>query len=145
MDRCFVADREFVKPCGYGPVAFEAVDPALDRVPLLVDAGVEVGWAATCLSTVTTMPDLVGGLGNRACDPAPPEIGAVGTGTVSLVRQHSIRSGPGPAASSAGDPDPGQYRLELRRVTTLARGHQQGQWFLALFGGQVQLGGPATP
>ncbi|MFD9961825.1 IS5 family transposase [Amycolatopsis sp. NPDC059020] len=43
------------------------------------------------------------------------------------------------------DPDPGQYRLELRRVTTLTGGHQQRQWFLALLGGQMQLGRPASP
>lgn len=79
-----VANREFVEPCGDASVAFEAVDAALDRVALLVDLWVECRWPPTGPAAVAAMPDLIRGLGNRARDPAPPQIGPVGAGTVGL-------------------------------------------------------------
>jgi len=59
VDCCFVADREFVEVCGHAPVAFEPVDPALDRVSLLVDVWLEYWWSASCPATVAALPDLV--------------------------------------------------------------------------------------
>ncbi len=91
------------------------------------------------------MPDLIRGLGNRARDPTPPQIGPVGAGTVGLVRQDTIRPSPGSPTISSGDPDPGQHRLELRRITTLTGGHQQRQRLLILLGRQMQLGRPTSP
>src|SRR6185369_10594513 len=44
VDGGFVADGELVVASGHGAVAFEAVDPALHRMTLLVDLGVEGRW-----------------------------------------------------------------------------------------------------
>jgi hypothetical protein len=65
-------------------------------------------------AAVAAVPDLIRGLGNRAREPAPPQIGPVGAGTVGLVRQDTIRPAPGSPTTNPGEPDPGQHRLELR-------------------------------
>jgi hypothetical protein len=142
VDGGFVADGEFVVSGGDGAVAFEPVDAALDGVALLVDLRVERWWTAAVGSFVLAVADLVGFLRDGAPDTPPSQIAAVGSGSVGLVRQRSIRSGAGPAAADAGDSDTAQYHLELRGVAALPGGDDQGEWLLGLFGGQVQLGGP---
>jgi hypothetical protein len=43
-----------------------------------------------------------------------------------------------------GHPDAPEHGLELRAVPALARGDHDGQWFLPLLAGQVDLGGQAA-
>ena len=77
--------------------------------------------------------------------PRQAQVGAVGPGAVGLVRQHPAGTAPGPPRAGAGHPDARQHGLELRAVTTLARGDQDRQRFLALLAGQVHLGGQPAP
>ncbi|MFB7176054.1 hypothetical protein ACFCYM_35485 [Streptomyces sp. NPDC056254] len=51
----------------------------------------------------------------------------------------------GSAPSGAGHSDPFQDGFELRTVTTLTCGDQQGQRPLALLAGDMDLGGEASP
>ena len=53
---------------------------------------------------------LVRGFGDDGLDPASAQVGADPAAGVGLVAQHSTGSGPGPAESSALDPDRGQHR-----------------------------------
>jgi hypothetical protein len=76
-------------------------------------------------------------------DPAPPQVGAVATGCVRLVGPHSVWSGARPARPKTRNTDLVQDSLELRRIAPLPGRDHDGHGLLALFDGQVQLGGLA--
>src|ERR671924_32553 len=116
-----VADGELVVPSGHGPVPLEPVDPALHRVPLLVQRRVEGRRPAT------------------AAAPGPPVGG--------LVVQHPVGPGTGTAAlgTKPRHPDAAQHRRELRAVTGLPGGQHDRQGALALLDRQVQLAAQSAP
>lgn len=142
--RCVTADGELVVPGGNRAVAFEAIDPALDRMPLLVVVLVETGRAATVGAELSTVANLVRLLRYGALHATSPQVGAVRAGAVRLVRPDPVRlraraAGPGPRHA-----DGVQDRLELRAVVSLAGGDEQGQRLLPLLDRQVQLRGQPT-
>jgi len=100
----------FVVSGGHRPVGFELVDGAFDDVALLVGLGVEPGWSPTRAASPQPVLLLVRGFGDGGLDPASAQVGADRAAGVGLVAQHSTGSGPGPAESSALDPDRGQHR-----------------------------------
>ena len=75
VDGGFVADGELVEAGGDGPVAFEPVDAALDRVPLLVDLTVEGGRPAALAALVLAVADPVRLLRDGAGDLMPAQPG----------------------------------------------------------------------
>jgi hypothetical protein len=140
-----VAHGELVESGRHGPVALQAVDPALHRVALLVPLGVEGGWPGRPSSRVCAgwRPDrpwtgwsrrfLVcigsgGWLGT--CTPCPPGPGPDGCGA---------------GRSRDGYPDTVEHRDELRTVPALPAGQHDRQRLLPLLAGEVQLCGPPTP
>src|SRR5690348_12747380 len=112
-NRCLVTDRELVVPRGHGTLALETVDPTLDRVTLLVDLLVERWPATTVRTTVLAVADLVGLLRNSAPNTPSPQVRAISTRTVRLVRQHPIRPSPRPTPTGTRHTDPLQHRLKL--------------------------------
>jgi hypothetical protein len=144
VDGGFVADGELVEAGGYGPVALEPVDAALDSVPLLVDLGVECGRAAALAAFALAIGDPVTLFGDGGGDASSAQVGAVGAGPVSLVSQNPARASAGPARAQPGNGDRVQDGLELGAVATLPRGDQDGQRSLALLAGEVNLGGQAA-
>src|SRR4051812_4514824 len=132
VDRCdgdsgFVAHGEFVVPGGDGSVAFEPVDAAFDGVTLLVDLLVE-RWSATALpAPFLAVADLVCFLRDGAPNAPFPQVGAIGAGTVCLVRQHPVRAGTGTSPPGAGHVDPLQHGRELGRVAPLPGGDHDRQ------------------
>lgn len=58
-DRGLVTDGKLVIPRGYRPVALEAIDPALDRVPLAVVDLVERWRATSAGAALLAVADLV--------------------------------------------------------------------------------------
>jgi hypothetical protein len=144
VDGGLVADGELVEAGGQGPVAFEPVDAALDRVPLLVDLAVEGRWTATVTAFVLAMLNAVGLLRDGAGDTALTQVGAVGAGPVGLIAQGPVRAGPGPPGPQPGHGDLVQDGGELGAVAALPGGDLDGQRFLPLLGGQVDLGGQAA-
>lgn len=137
-------DRELVVPRGHSPVPFEAVDSALDRVPSLVVLWVELRRPAAARSALLAVACLVGLVRDGAAGPAPPQVSAVLPRGVRLVGAHTIGSGARPARPKTRDTDLVQDRLELRGIAALASGDHDGHGLLALFDGQVQLGGLAA-
>jgi hypothetical protein len=87
---------------GHGPVALKPGDAALHGVAQLVQLRVERGRPTARAALVLAVPDLVGLLRDRAPDPAPPEVNAVGAGAVGLAGQHPVRPGPRPSAPGRG-------------------------------------------
>jgi Glyoxalase-like domain len=80
-----VADGELVVAGRHGPMLLETADPAFDRVPLLVIAGVEGGWTPTEAASPLAPGDLVTPLRDSTGDAASTQVEAVGPGTVRLV------------------------------------------------------------
>jgi hypothetical protein len=109
-----------------------------------VDLGVERGWPATAAAFVLAVAYLVGRFGDRAGDATLAQVGPVSAGRVGLVTQYPIRCSTRSARSNPRDTDPLEHGRELRTVTSLPRGHHQRQRLLALFGGEVGLGGEPT-
>ncbi len=137
-----VADGEFVESGCDSPVLLEEVDPALDGVAVTVESWVERGWSAAGRATLATVGSLVSRDRDGRFDTASAQVFPVGAGRVGLVSKHTIR-----ADSCSADPDTGhgdgfEHCGELRTVTGLTGGEQQGQGFQSLFAGQVQLGRP---
>jgi len=91
-------------------VGLELVDGPFDNVALLVDLAVEPRWPPTRAASPQPVLLLVRGFGDGGLDPASAQVGADRAAGVGLVAQHSTGSGPGPAESSALDPDRGQHR-----------------------------------
>jgi len=150
VDGGFVPDGELVVAGGDGAVALEPVNAAFDGVALLVQFLVEGRRTASGPAFVLPVADPVGLLRDRAPDPAAPQVVTVGAGIVGLVGQYPVRAGAGPAGAAPGHLDAAQHDLELRAVAALPGGDHDGQGFLALLAGQVDLGGqpaagPAQP
>jgi hypothetical protein len=141
VDGGFVADGELVVAGGDGAVAFEPVYAALHRVPVFVAFWVEGGRPAAGPAPVFAVADLVSFLRDRAPDATPAQVSAVAAGVVGLVSQYPPGPAPGPSRPWPGDPDAFQHGLELRAVTTLARGDHDRERFLALLAREVHLGG----
>lgn len=127
------------------PVALEPVDPAFDRVPGFVVLVVEGRRPPAGLPAAFAVGGLVGRLRDRAADSALSKAGPVGAGRIRHVAPHPQRTDTGTARSGAGHPDGIQDGGELRTVTTLTSGDQQGQRPLPLLAGQVDLRGEASP
>jgi hypothetical protein len=140
-DGRLVADREFVVARRHGAVSFEAVDPALDRVPSLVVLGVELGRSATARAALLAVGRLVSLIRDGASDSASSQVGAVLAGRVRLVCTDPVGPGSGLSGARVGDTNFLQDRFELRGVTALSGRDHDGHRLLALLDGQVHLGG----
>src|SRR5260221_9232498 len=97
-----VAEGELVVAGSDGAVALEPADAAFHSVALLVQFRVERGRAAPAAAPLLAVAGLVGLLRDGATDPAPPQVHAVGAGTVRLVRQHPVPPGAGPTPLGTG-------------------------------------------
>jgi len=64
VDGCEVDDLALVVAGGHGAGAAELVDGAFDDVSLLVDLGIEVGWAPAVAASGSSVRGLVAGLGD---------------------------------------------------------------------------------
>ncbi|GGT59951.1 hypothetical protein GCM10010271_73980 [Streptomyces kurssanovii] len=104
-DGRLVTDRELVISRGYGPVSFEAVNPALDRVPLAVVNRVELRRPAAERAAFLPVAGLVGLVRDGAADTAPSQVGAVLARGVRLVRADPSWPSAGPARPQPGNPD----------------------------------------
>ncbi len=120
-----VAQGEFVVAGSYCAVLFEQVDAAFHGVALLVDLGVERGWPSAVGAFVLAVGGLVTGLCDGGLDPASTQVGPVGPRGVGLVRQHTVRAGPGSTGTGPGHPDRLDHRREPGAVTTLPGSDQQ--------------------
>lgn len=122
----------------------QAVDPALDRVPLLVVVLVELGRAAAPGAELSTVACLVYLLRDGALLTTSTQIGAVRAGAVRPVRANLVGLRARSARPGSRYPDAIEDRLELRTVVPLAGGYEQGQRLLSLLDRQVQLGGQSA-
>jgi len=141
----FVTDGEFVVPGGDGPVALEAVDPALDRMPPLVVVLLELRGPPAARAALLPVADAVRRDGDRGFDPASTQVGAVVAGVVRLVGPHPVRPLAWPAGPEPGHADRFQDGLEPRRVAPLPSRDHNGQGLLALLNGEVDFAGQAAP
>lgn len=131
----------FVVAGGDGTEAFEAVDGAFDGVAFLVALAVESGGPTASGSSVLAVSLLVEALGDVMRDCASSQVAAVLPGRVRLVRQYAVGPGAGPSGSGAGNGDLFQHPLELRAVTVVAGGQEEGEGPAPSFGGKVDFGG----
>ena len=97
--------------------------------------------------TPSALPPAIGGLvgllRNNRLDVPCPQVGAVGAGGVRLVT--GDRVGPGPRTTDrTADRDPAQDRDELRAVTGLPLGQDEGQRTTQRIGGEMDLAGQAA-
>lgn len=143
-DGRLVADREFVVPRGHGPVPFEAINAALDRVPGLVVLRVELWRPTATRAAFLAVTGLVGFVRDGAPDPAPPQVSAILPGGVRLVGAHAIWPGARPARPKTRDTDLVQDRLELWGIAPLPSRDHDRHGLLALLDSQVQLRGQAA-
>ncbi|GGU47293.1 hypothetical protein GCM10010289_79820 [Streptomyces violascens] len=72
-----MANGEFVVTSSHGSVPFEAIDSALDSVPLAVVGLVELRRAASAGAELLAVADLVTLLRDRAADPVSAQVSAV--------------------------------------------------------------------
>jgi hypothetical protein len=145
MDRGLVADGQLVVPGGHRPLPLEPVDPALHRMPQLVEHPVKGGRAAAPPASGPPVGGLVVLLRDGGPDAPAAKVGAIGPGAVGLVGQHPVGPGAGPPRAQARHPDATKHRGELGAVAAMAGGDQDRQGALATLDGQVQLAGQSAP
>lgn len=144
MDGGQITYGELVVAAHHRPVLFELVDAALDRVPLPLHLTVERWGTSTSRASSAAVRELIGRDRDRRSDATSTQVGAVGAGTVGLVRPHPHRPGAGPTRSEPRHPDPLEYRGELRTVAVLTGSEQHRQRPAVLLTAQMQLGAPPT-
>src|SRR5882762_8256449 len=105
IDRGLVHVLPFVVAGGHRAVLFELVVAPFHDVALLIALGVEHRWSPTPAAPVTTVLDLIGGLGDGRGDPPPPQIAADGLVGERLVTQHMPRRRAGTPTAMAQDLD----------------------------------------
>lgn len=140
-----VAHSELVIPRGHGPVTLEAINPALDGMPLAVVGLVELRRPTTLRAESLAVADPVGRNRDGRLDAASSQVGPVTAGVVRLVCPHPFRSAARPARADPRHPDRVQDRHELRRVSSLPGCDHDGQRLLPLLNGKMDLGGQPTP